>query len=98
MRTLIPCCLALAACASVDADPEVSDVGVELASPVINLSNSSATSTMPFNFAHNIAVDGRGQLHVVWNEEDTGSTSIAYRRSSDNGATWRATALFGAAS
>lgn len=60
-----------------------------------NLSNTTATaSTLALNFGNNIAVDGRGQIHVVWTEGSSTTGSIAYTRSSDNGVTWPTPGLF----
>lgn len=62
-----------------------------------NLSSTTATaSTLAFNWGNNIAVDGRGQIHVVWTEGSATNGSVAYTRSSDNGTTWTMPGLFAA--
>lgn len=61
-----------------------------------NLSNTTATaSTLAYNWGRSIAVDGRGQVHVVWTEGSSTTGSVAYTRSADNGVTWTPMALFG---
>jgi len=59
-----------------------------------NLSNTATASTLAFNWGNNVAVDGRGQIHVVWTEGTATSGSVAYTRSSDNGTTWATPGLF----
>jgi len=38
----------------------------------------------------NLAIDGSGTIHVVWDDDTPGNFEIYYRRSSDGGATWSA--------
>jgi hypothetical protein len=82
----------LTACA---AEPVEHVLDESLLSAPVDLSNTAAPSTIYYNFGNNLAVDGRGQVHAVWNEGASSSTQVAYRRSSDNGSTWSPMALFG---
>ena len=51
--------------------------------PAKRLSLTSGFSAYPA-----IGVDSSGSLHVVWNEEMSGSSEIFHKKSSDGGATW----------
>ena len=89
-RWIIVVCFA--ACTS---EPRLATLGEALVTGPSNIANTPTASTLAFNFGNSLAVDGGGQLHAVWTEGSATSASVAYTRSSDNGATWSAPGLFG---
>lgn len=54
-------------------------------SPALNVSNDAGNSQVP-----QIAVDGRGNINVVWRDNSPGNSSVFFSRSSDGGATFSA--------
>lgn len=52
------------------------------------LSFDPGASELPYNFARPIAADGRGGVHVVWQDSRSGVPQVLGRRSLDGGVTW----------
>ncbi len=52
------------------------------------LTRSETASQTSINFARSIAADGVGRVHLVWREDQDGSSEIYYKRSPDGGVSW----------
>ncbi len=56
--------------------------------PDRRLTIDPADSQLSYNFAHSIAADESGRVHVVWYDKRDGNSQIYYKRSADRGETW----------
>ena len=53
----------------------------------VRLTFANDTSNLSFGMSHNIAASG-DTVHVVWEEQNQGSSEIYYKRSTDGGLSW----------
>jgi hypothetical protein len=53
----------------------------------VRLTFANDTSDLSFGMSHNIAASG-DTVHVVWEEQNLGSSEIYYKRSTDGGLSW----------
>ena len=58
-------------------------LGLQFSRPNIRVDHTSVNAHYP-----SIAVDDQGSLHAVWENNESGGSSICYSRSTDGGLTW----------
>jgi len=56
----------------------------------VRLTNDPGNSRLSFNFAHCVAADNAGRVHVVWFADRDGGNQIYHKRSLDGRRSWGA--------